>query len=240
MYKKRQTIEKHFLDMVQRDEERYLFSKWSTIKEKSSRQMRYSYGNFPTFSDHDVSHSRNILFALERLLGEEYIDNLSPSDSFLLLVCTYIHDIGMALSHDQLVETLKDSKFTHFLEKVQLKENLSELITFVNNMNNERLGEENNFGNAYHSICLLIQDFLRRDHFIVPDEWDILLSELLNPRHKQLVKDICEAHGKERECIDDLPILTTGFVNDDCHPKLIAALLRIGDLLDIDNGRFPT
>lgn len=239
MYKRKQTIENHFNEMIQNEEEKYLVSKWNFIKENSTKQMRYSYGNFPTFSDHDASHSRSILFAIERLLGEECIENLSPSDSFLLLVSAYIHDIGMALPHDQLLEVLKGSNFSNFLKKVQLSDTLDQLIEFVEKMKSKDFQDGNKFFEAYHSICLLIQDFLRRDHFIIPPQWKKIMSNLLNSRHKQLIISICECHGKNIEALFDLPLVTTGFVHDDCHPRLIAALLRIGDLLDMDNGRFP-
>lgn len=36
----------------------------------------------------------------------------------------------------------------------------------------------------------------------------------------------------------ELPYETNGFGSDYAHPRFVAMLLRLGDLLDVDNGRF--
>jgi hypothetical protein len=46
-------------------------------------------------------------------------------------------------------------------------------------------------------------------------------------------------HGASfKEVIAQLPHKEMGMSNDDCHPRFIACLLRLGDLLDMDDNRF--
>ncbi len=52
-----------------------------------------SVGNlFPHYSRHDESHSKQILIIIERLLGDQ---QLTATDTWLILEFAYWHDIGM-------------------------------------------------------------------------------------------------------------------------------------------------
>ena len=46
-------------------------------------------------------------------------------------------------------------------------------------------------------------------------------------------------HGKDFESVMALSYCADGIVGDDFHPRFIAAMIRMADLLDLDNGRFP-
>lgn len=67
-------------------------------------------------------------------------------------------------------------------------------------------------------------------------------TSLIPQRLFNFVAQIVQCHGKNREAILDLAKYNDGMdASDYAHPRYIAALLRIGDLLDIDDGRFcPT
>jgi hypothetical protein len=56
------------------------------------------------------------------------------------------------------------------------------------------------------------------------------------------VAQIVQCHGRNPDAILELAKYNDGMDAEDyAHPRYIAALLRIGDLLDIDDGRFcPT
>ena len=73
--------------------------------------------DFQHFSRHDASHSVNILEAIEMLLGKERIDKLSAGDLWLLLECAYQHDIGMAITYDDLVMLWRDPDFKNYIEE---------------------------------------------------------------------------------------------------------------------------
>ena len=51
---------------------------------------------------------------------------------------------------------------------------------------------------------------------------------------------ICELHTAPVHDVLTLDYETDGFGSDYAHPRFVAMLLRLGDLLDVDNGRFNT
>ena len=55
--------------------------------------------------------------------------------------------------------------------------------------------------------------------------------------HK-LIADISAIHTKPFESLLKLHKEANGVKGDYVHPRLIASLLRLGDVLDLDNGRF--
>jgi len=49
---------------------------------------------------------------------------------------------------------------------------------------------------------------------------------------------ICASHTKDFTEVMKLPFCEVGIDTEDAHPRFIACMLRIGDLLDLDNNRF--
>lgn len=54
------------------------------------------------------------------------------------------------------------------------------------------------------------------------------------------IVEVCMCHGQSMNEVLKLSMTADGMVGDDYHPRFVAAMLRLGDLLDVDNGRFPT
>ena len=63
-------------------------------------------------------------------------------------------------------------------------------------------------------------------------------KKLLHDRIYRILFSISESHGKSFEDVMKLPKKENGIGNEIGHPIFIACLLRMGDLLDIDNKRF--
>ncbi len=63
-------------------------------------------------------------------------------------------------------------------------------------------------------------------------------KKLLHDRIYRILFSISESHGKNFEDVMKLPKKENGIGNEIGHPIFIACLLRMGDLLDIDNKRF--
>jgi len=66
-------------------------------------------------------------------------------------------------------------------------------------------------------------------------EWK---DKLLPDRMYKILGNIAKAHGEKFSDVLKLPKKENGLGNELGHPIFIASLLRIGDLLDIDNNRF--
>lgn len=92
---------------------------------------------------------------------------------------------------------------------------------------------------------LLIEEHCRPKHakmsyqIISHEAEDKTYEGLIPLRLRQLIAEIAVLHMEEREhIIQKLNPEVLGFAGDYAHPRYIAELIRIGDLLDMDNNRF--
>lgn len=245
------TLEQHFKHLADfHPDVRDLHSLWLLLRKDLEDRLPHSRGVFVHYSLHDATHSRSVIRAIERFLGDERINQLSATDTFMLLCCAYAHDYGMAMTFNQIYDALGTSEFIDFLlqqqdiaytlgeEDVEAVENL---LSYIQEKKvNVSLQE------LYFAIMLVIQTYLRPVHWKgVEHIWGDfrgLLEGRINGRFIQGgegIIDICEAHGKSFDDVLKMNIRADGIVGDDFHPRFIAAMLRLGDLLDLDNGRFP-
>ncbi len=99
-------------------------------------------------------------------------------------------------------------------------------------------------------VVRLVAEFARRrhaqrSHDVVRQPSSIGLASprthLVPARLDDLIGRIATSHGKSLEETLKLPYRESGMGMDHAHPRFVACLLRLGDLLDRDNGRFcPT
>lgn len=110
------TLEIHFEELANRYETvKELHSLWILLKKRLIEELSNSRSVFVNFSLHDSSHSQSILHAIERFLGEKRIELLSATDTFMLLVCAYAHDYGMAQAYSKIYSILGSNEFKQFL-----------------------------------------------------------------------------------------------------------------------------
>ena len=95
------------------------------------------------------------------------------------------------------------------------------------------------------AFMLIIQEYCRPKHAEmsynkIMDEAEEKAYEGIIPiRLRYLVADIARLHtADKRDIIEKLMPKVQGFFIDNAHPRFIAELLRIGDLLDMDSNRF--
>lgn len=95
------------------------------------------------------------------------------------------------------------------------------------------------------AFMIVIQEYCRPKHAemsyrMIEKEVDERTYEGLIPiRLRHLIAEIAAMHGASREnVIDKLSYEIQGFKGDYAHPRYVAELIRIGDLLDMDNNRF--
>ncbi|MDO4168581.1 MAG: hypothetical protein Q4D45_01670 [Lachnospiraceae bacterium] len=248
------TLEKHLQSIVQENDfVTDLYSVWRLLKKKMDDRLSDSRNIFVTYSLHDSSHSQSVIQAIERFLGNERISILSPTDTFMLLVCAYAHDYGMALTYDKIYHILESNKFKEYIED-KYKEIYSngldtedkQIITNIRNylFNSNRVPE---IQDLYSSIMLVMQEYLRPNHWqgVVQIENDFrgIFEGNVKPRFinkTEGVVNICKCHGLSMNEVLELSPVADGMIGDLYHPRFIAAMLRLGDLLDFDNSRFPT
>lgn len=251
MYNMPLTLERHFSNLAQYyPNVQDLHGLWRLLKKRIEDKLIHSRGVFVNYSLHDGSHSRSVLQIIERFLGEERIRQLSATDTFMLLVCTYAHDYGMAQTFNKIYAILGSSEFERFLKDMDEKQNILEkedwwaVHNLLKYMNKEK--GELSLNDLYLSIMLVIQLYLRPEHWKSVIDIEEELYGLFQDNVKQRfihssegVVEICMCHGQPVESLLSMPAHANGMVGDEFHPRFVAVMLRFGDLLDWDNGRFP-
>lgn len=203
---------------------------------------------FPHFSRHDASHSSAILLQLARIMGAERIRALSATDLWLLLEAAYHHDLGMVLTDEEARRLWSSPEFEAFLEQAQFGPDLDlrGAAELVRGTRSDRTPSTWPL-DTRRATVLLLAEFVRRQHAQRARQFahapDLIglrspRTELLPQRLFGVLGDICRSHGQSFEETMALPRSASGMGTDTAHPRFVACMLRLGDLLDLDNGRF--
>lgn len=225
-----------------------LYSTWNLNKKTCSDALKTVLISYPHFSMHDSSHAETILSCIEMLLGDR-ISKISPTDTWMLLHAAYAHDLGMILTWKQIESVWESQKFQNFLLSLtETTDNeLQNAVLFIRNIK-----EHSNCSvwplKAHRYVNLINATYFREKHAHMSQEYievlgselkiDLGHSNLIQPRLLKLLGKVCELHTSQTEEVLKLDYKTDGFSSDYAHPRFVAMLLRLGDLLDIDNGRF--
>lgn len=242
------SLEKEFTKACKRHPNlKLLESQWRFDKELISKALQNISAIFPHYSRHDASHSKQIIVNIERLLGSK-IKNLTATDMWLILESAYSHDIGMVVTNKQF-EDMDTPEFSKFIKDIAADTH-HDLQKFAEEWLESKAqlptgSDSHAFLNRY---IQLISEWYRKKHpensaKIIRNPYkeiglDSPRNELLPKRLFDCLASICHAHGKSFDETIKLPYSEAGMATEDCHPRYVAFLLRLGDLLDIDDNRF--
>lgn len=228
------------------------YTQWQACKGYMTDVLSLIAHTFPHFSPHDDSHADAILNNIVRIIGKETLkEHFTIVDLWLLLNAAYYHDCGMAiLGKDKKEAFQTDSNFVKYVQKIQ-KDPHSPLRLCAECFEIKK--EEDKA-----TLCYKQQDFTTKSN----EAGRYLLAGYYRSQHAnrssiEIGKDsklrlpgnaiperlyywlgeICRVHTCDFQEAMTLPYAENGCGDEDCHPRYIACLLRIGDLLDIDNNR---
>lgn len=243
------TLRKHLEQLCSQNKDlEPLLAQWVFDEKLISKALQNINLTFPHYSLHDSSHSYQILTQIERILGEERLKKLSATDTWLLLESAYLHDIGMVIPDQLVKETWNNKDFQNYLTRIS--ENIThELYEYVNLVKGNTLDKNSNNWplEVSKAMVFIMSDFFRPKHpdlssEIIKSPQIISLNtprnELVPSRFIHILAAISAHHGKYFDDVMKLPYLISGFSTEDAHPRFIACLLRLGDLLDLDSNRF--
>lgn len=265
--KKRLTIERQLEKYCKRDtfaeRNAVLWHAWCQNKRWFSQLLETTLGSFPTYSRHDESHAQTVLHNIEMILGEERIKELSASDCFMILHTVYIHDIGMVITYSDRKAIVQNEKFQEMVEELSedndnvFKRSVRALEQTEYNYGDEISKSEQKKKlyddklNVYYAILHLLANFRRSEHGDISEkrlkEWTLDSEKLgagfsmagIPQRIFILIAQCAGLHtDSDFEHIMELPQEDNGYVSDYLHPRFIAVLLQLGDILDMDNDRF--
>ena len=223
-------------------------AQWKIAKKRVPQVLDVISHIFPHYSLHNASHSEAILNNIAIILGKDAIDCLSVVDLWFLLNAAYYHDCGMVVdSEDKVNYFAEGSQFLKYVEERQ-EDVSSPMNVYAKHLEikDDKLYYANNelTGESYEAVRFLIADFVRKSHAdrsavkIEGSFSESFTGGLIPKRIIGLLSQICAAHMQSREQVMALPMeQTSGCGVESCHPRFIAFLLRIGDLLDVDNNR---
>ena len=223
-----------------------LFAQWQVAKDYIPQVLATISNIFPHYTLHDKSHSEAILANIGRILKKETFEKFFSIDLWLLLCSAFYHDIGMVAFATDLNKILNENDFLTYLTKIQSDEShiLNEHSKhFV--IKDKKICFKDNVVSLekIEAIKFILAEYIRyahnkRSEDVLKNEPSMYLPN--NPIPQRLIKllgRICECHTESFEKVMELPFSEMGIDYDECHPRYIACLLRLGDLLDLDNNR---
>lgn len=224
-------------------ESEVLFNHWSVIKKNVPKALNVICELFPHYSLHEESHSLSILNNVYKILGKEVSESLNAIDIWLLLNVAYLHDFGMVVYADEMSDLLRTSDFISFINEKKID---PEFGTFAQMF--DVVDSHLEFSNALvtvekiEALKFLLAEYIRKAHSSRSKTkvlTDLSSYELFGIplRIVKTIAQICDSHAWAFEKVMKLHRIEDGVWNEDCHPLFISCLLRLGDVLDLDNNR---
>lgn len=223
------------------------FTQWQMARKYVPQVLNTISQVFPHYSLHDRSHSETIIYIIGRIVGLKTLEKMSAIDLWMILCAAFYHDVGMAVYSNEKIDFFQDEKFIEFLKTIQSTESsslhdYSKCFEIKDNKiyyKNDILSAQN-----YDAARFLLAEFVRKKHGERANDSmhsDMSINLPGSPIPKRIIDvlgNICYAHTQSFDKVMELPFCEDGIDHEDCHPRYIACLLRLGDLLDIDNNRF--
>jgi hypothetical protein len=175
---------------------------------------------FPDYTRHDRQHAVNVIALVEKLLGPG-IAELKPLEAAMLILAAYFHDIGMVYRPDELAALTEEEDFRNFLD-----ENPTAYVRAHQGTEIPR--------DVIVQYCRARHADRVAEHLFQLDAsrlaWDgIPIGEAL--------ATVCQSHMKSLEELRS-ERLPTAFLGS-CDLRMCAILLRLADILDLDDTRSP-
>lgn len=228
-----------------------LFAQWEFDQKLVGKALENIGGFYPHFSNHNASHSQQILVNIERLLGDD-IELLTATDTWLILEAAYWHDVGMLVDAKNAKEVHSNPDFNFMIQTIANEKghDLQKFCqAYVEKNWLSAIGTVDHPFDGIEQYRQLVAEWFRRGHDkrvgkIVEDPFKDLgitspRTELLPNRIYRYLGQICVSHGMNFDTLmETISYKQTGLGTEDCHPRFIGCLLRLGDLFDLDDNRF--
>lgn len=230
-----------------------LWSTWNLNKCSCIKAFVSIKKNYSHYTEHGASHAEAVTTNIELLLGEARIKRLSPTDTWLLLHGAYLHDIGMALIWDKVEDEWRTKAFRDYIKRLQtsLDEDLRKAANCILEIEHApaRQQPEKSWPlQVGRYVTLITADYYRSKHGILSKEYiqgmgkdwemDLSFNGQIQTRLISLLGEIAHLHTCTSKELMQLPYKAIGHNADYIHPRFVAEMIRMGDLLDVDNNRF--
>ena len=249
------TLEKHLKFLAENDKDyELLYSIWSLNKKNLTQGLNLISASFPNYSVHDISHSMRIIDNIQCFLGEDRIKRLSATDTFLILMAGLTHDIGMILTYKMMEEEWGKTGFLKTIEYYSKSDDhvVSDAAKLIIKYGSEKKADDGfNWALEIKNAVILISAEIFRNKHARQSSEDLTIntefrelaenfySKQLPQRLVDLLAKVAFLHGESfKDVMTQLYQRANGFKGDYIHPRFIACMIRLGDLLDFDSDRF--
>lgn len=195
------------------------------------------------YTDHDLNHCYRITLALSNIIPPDF--ELSEHELEILLYSILFHDLGMWTKKCETEEALQDDNFVSYVKKSHQYEDITRLL-YSNTSTEKFLG---NLLLRQHVAQYNRLHHAERTHKILSSiPVNTIVSSRISDEYFQLIGTICAAHDwnsddvLNSDLLDEYRLTAKDYAEEDDNTltvdvRLIAFLLRIGDLLDLDQRR---
>lgn len=234
-------------EKCEKEDTEILLAQWKYDKELYKDILQNTKDYYCHYTDHGINHSEAVLSNIVRILGIDKIKELSSLDIWLLLEAAYIHDSGMFITREEVEELCKKEEFIkHFKYlKLNTSSDLFRYTQFFEVIDEKLIIKDGRYNSEIeYGLKFIIGDYNRTSHAkrskIIVNKFNKLKKDniLIPKRINDILFTIAEAHSYCFEDVIKIHYSETGLKLEKCHPRFIACLLRLGDLLDMDNDRF--
>ena len=225
------------------------FGKFLELREVLTGWLGYIPQTFPHYTRHTVEHSDAIVLQLSKLLFEEdnidrCVINLSAVEAFILVAAALLHDAGMVISDAAKSGLLHDESWR---EWTQGEGDAAPRFLKIKEFRDGEFPPDSTVRNFLADIQLrhLIAEHVRRNHHeraadvIRLNQTALARFAFDDPELLKAISDVCVGHGLARALLDDKNRYPTTrqLKGEDANIRLLAILLRLGDLLDLQSSR---
>lgn len=188
-----------------------LYSDLQETKQIVSKLLQQYIKNFPTYTDHSIEHTQEVLDIAGNLLTKTEVNSLNADEIYVLSMACILHDVGMCIPES----------------KIKLIEKTEDLIEY--RRLNPDYSRENYIRDIHHILSLKF----------INDEWRML--KIPSEKYAEAIGLVAQGHRKvdidDFDVYDPQFFVHSGrdFI---CLPYL-ACIIRIADELDITNARTP-
>lgn len=251
------TLEKHLENLSLKTESgKILNAIWDLNKKNLCAGLNMVETYFPHYSRHDYTHSLKLINNIQRFLGEARILTLGATDTFLLLLSALTHDIGMILTYDLIEGKWSSEEMQKNLQSLSQNSDIvvANAAKYILSFNSDEIKKSTNYKWAIElkdSVTILTAELFRSSHSTRSAEYlscddkfadlaDSFYANQLPRRFMDLLSKVAYLHGVDdkNKIITELRKEADGYCGDYIHPRFIACMIRLGDLLDFDSDRF--
>ena len=219
------------------------------LREAIEGWLAYIPNTFPHYTRHTVRHSDEIIRQVSKLLftdddPSQPVLPLTAVEAYLIIAGAYLHDAGMVVSDREKFEILQTDEWKEWVSDSNGGAKRWTEIQTLRSGNEPSDSVVRNFL-ADLETRFLIAEFIRRAHHVrartVIEQHQAMLGRFAfdDLALQRSIADICAAHGLRTHELEDNERFPDrrDIRGDAVNVRLMAILLRLGDLLDMSADR---